>query len=84
MQHYKDDSFSYQKDLADTTQMYEKRISKLIQLDDTQAYFKGVEEELETTKKHLIDPHYLKKVECKSIEKQVAHNHVLVQFHLVC
>lgn len=64
LKHYQIESCSYQKALADTTQMYEKRMSELIQeLDDMRTNFKGVEEELNTIKKQLIDHHNLKQMQ---------------------
>lgn len=61
LQHFQEESTSYQKALADTTQMYQKKVSELTQqLDDLHACFENVKEELETKKKHLTDHQHLK------------------------
>ncbi|KAF3434013.1 hypothetical protein FNV43_RR25116 [Rhamnella rubrinervis] len=50
------ESSTYQKVLADTTQMYEKKIAELIkQLKDEHAHAESVEEQLNKTKKLLND-----------------------------
>jgi kinesin family protein 5 len=47
---------TYQKVLADTTQMYEKKISELVkQLQDEHAHFECPEEQLGLAKKLLSD-----------------------------
>ncbi|XP_057991778.1 kinesin-like protein KIN-UC isoform X2 [Hevea brasiliensis] len=46
----------YQKALAETTQLYEKKIADLVnQLEDEHAHFEGVEEQLDLAKKLLRD-----------------------------
>ncbi|PSR92994.1 Kinesin-like protein [Actinidia chinensis var. chinensis] len=52
MQQYQKENSTYQKALADTTQMYEKKIAQLIQQQNEEhTRFEGVEEELATVKK---------------------------------
>ncbi|KAJ7975028.1 Kinesin-like protein [Quillaja saponaria] len=68
-QHQLDNS-TYQKVLADTTQMYEKKMTELIKkIDDEQSHSKGVENQLDLTKKLLND-------QKKSIEQQEMENSV--------
>ncbi|KAA8539266.1 hypothetical protein F0562_025958 [Nyssa sinensis] len=56
LQQHQMENSTYQKALADTTQMYEKKITELIQqLEDEHARFEGVEEQLNITKKLLSD-----------------------------
>ncbi|XP_028112431.1 kinesin-like protein KIN-UC [Camellia sinensis] len=51
---YQLDSSTYQKVLADTTQMYEKKIAELMkQLEEQQAHSESVEEQLDVMKKLL-------------------------------
>ncbi|CAL5363448.1 unnamed protein product [Camellia sinensis] len=53
---YQLDSSTYQKVLADTTQMYEKKIAELMkQLEEQQAHSESAEEQLDVMKKLLSD-----------------------------
>ncbi|KAF9674909.1 hypothetical protein SADUNF_Sadunf10G0176400 [Salix dunnii] len=68
-QHESEDS-KYQKALADTTQMYEKKIAELNKLlDDERSHFASAEEQLELMKKLHSDSQ-------KSIEQHEAENSV--------
>ncbi|XP_059666045.1 kinesin-like protein KIN-UC [Cornus florida] len=56
MQQYQMENSTYQNALADTTQMYEKKIAELVQQqEDQHVHFKDVEEQLDTIKKLLND-----------------------------
>ncbi|CAL5439247.1 unnamed protein product [Camellia sinensis] len=56
LKHSKLDSSTYQKVLADTTQMYEKKIAELMkQLEEQQARSESAEEQLDVMKKLLSD-----------------------------
>lgn len=54
---------TYQKALADTTQMYEKKIAELFkQMKDDQTRIEDLEEQLDLTKKLLSDHQNLMQV----------------------
>lgn len=56
IQKYQTENSRYQKALADTTQMYEKKIAELVkQLQDEHAHFEGAEEQLHLAKRLLSD-----------------------------
>ena len=62
---YQKENSTYQKALADTTQMYEKKIAELIQqLNEEHARFEGVEEEFATEKKLLREHQNSNQVKC--------------------
>lgn len=61
---------TYQKVLADTTQMYENKIAELVkQLQDEQAHFECPEEQLCSAKKLLSDHQNSKQVNFISNDK---------------
>ena len=61
---------TYQKVLADTTQMYENKIAELVkQLQDEQAHFECPEEQLYSAKKLLSDHQNSKQVNFISNDK---------------